>query len=104
MPKRFEWLVEEGLLTGSVAAEAGADGPGGRLFLVVEALPDGGWDWMAWADDRSGRSLRGRCPTRAQAVQAAEHGVELLGSVRRGAGDGGSLCGNVAIPTYAGRG
>lgn len=65
---------------------------GGRRSLVVEATPDGGWAWLAWSDDGSGRCLHGRSMTAGHALQAAEHGAEVLNAAAavesRGAGPG----------------
>lgn len=65
---------------------------GGRRSLVVEATPDGGWAWLAWSDDGSGRCLHGHSMTAGHALQAAEHGAEVLnggaGAEARGAGPG----------------
>lgn len=60
---------------------------GSRCHRVIEALPDGEWGWVAWSNDHIGMSLRGRCPTRAQAIQAAEHGAALLAEQAWPSGD-----------------
>ena len=49
-----------------------------RRFLVVERLPDGGWDWLAWSEDRAGASQHGLAETAAMAMAAAEQAASLL--------------------------
>lgn len=53
-------------------------GRGGKRHLVVEALPEGGWDWLAWANDGSGRCLHGRAGSPDRAKEAAELGAMLM--------------------------
>lgn len=61
------------LLTASVCDVSGA-----RLYAIVEALPEGGWDWAAWAENRRTRPLHGECASHAAAVVAAERAAALL--------------------------
>jgi len=49
-----------------------------RRFLVVERLPDGGWDWAAWHRDAAGLSRHGVAPSAATAMEAAERAAVLL--------------------------
>ena len=51
---------------------------GSKRYMVVEAIPGGGWDWSAWANDGSGRCLHGRADTPGRAMVAAERGAMLL--------------------------
>ena len=49
-----------------------------RRFLVVERLPDGGWDWIAWCQERAGVSRQGVADNAATAMAAAERAATLL--------------------------
>ena len=51
---------------------------GDRQHVVAEELPGGGWDWVAWASDGSGRCLSGRADTREDSMRAAEQAATLL--------------------------
>lgn len=39
-----------------------------RRYLVVEAIPGGGWDWVAWANVPGHKALSGAAETRDGAV------------------------------------
>ncbi len=49
-----------------------------RHYMVVEALPLGGWEWLAWANDGTGQAMHGTAASREDAKRAAEHGAMLL--------------------------
>lgn len=64
----MQWTVD----TPDLSSAADIDPTGSKRYLVVEALPDGGWDWIAWADDQDTCFSHGRAPTRGAAMEAAE--------------------------------
>ena len=66
------WIAET---PGLLSARLGEPESGVRRYLLVEALPTGGWDWVVWIADGSGRSLTGTAATRAEAMEAAELGT-----------------------------
>ena len=49
-----------------------------RRFLVVERLPDGGWDWVTWHRDHTGILQHGIADTAAEAMADAERAAGLL--------------------------
>lgn len=56
---------------------------GGRFRLLVERLPDGGWDWAIWHTDDPGLGGYGRAPTALCAMLAAEHALmRIMGECR----------------------
>lgn len=52
----------------------------GTCRLVVEPLPDGGWDWVVWTRERSERCLYGTAATASLAKGAAEAATLLMKS------------------------
>lgn len=80
MTARAEWFFDSiGLLT---AACGRADA---RRFMLVERLPDGGWDWVAWCGDRGSVALHGLAVTAAVAMVQAERAAASLGKDRHAA-------------------
>ena len=76
MTARLGWRPETEDLFTAVAASCD-----GRHFLVVERLPDGGWDWAAWgAERRNAQCVHGTAPTAAQGMVAAEQAAAMLGA------------------------
>jgi hypothetical protein len=55
----------------------------GRCHLVVERLPDRGWDWAVWASDRLEVCLHGTADGPEEAKQAAERAALLLDHPQR---------------------
>lgn len=49
-----------------------------RRFLVVERLPEGGWDWVTWHCDHTGILQHGTAATAAAAMADAERAARLL--------------------------
>ena len=43
--------------------------------MIVEAVPEGEWDWAVWASDGSGTPCHGSAPTCAAAMAQAEQNV-----------------------------
>ncbi len=83
MSKRMNWKADSsGLLTATVPSWWG-----GRTNVVVEALPKGGWDWVAWSDGEAVRRVLGQAPSLEAAMTAAERGAAKLVSstIRAGA-------------------
>lgn len=91
MGRRVEGPGETDGPIGTTPGESGVR----RRTLAVEVTADGMWAWVAWSDDGSGRCLHGQSMTAGQALQAAEHGAEVLRSgaeptdAGAGAGDAG---------------
>lgn len=74
MQTRLGWALEvPGLFCATWAPLRGS-----KRHLVVEALPEGGWDWVTWANDGTGRCLHGRAGTQHRAMEAAERGAMLI--------------------------
>ncbi len=55
---------------GTFTASVGA--PRHQQFLLVERLPSGDWDWVAWSGSDAERARHGVADTAAAAMQAAE--------------------------------
>ena len=73
MHEKFDWIADPtGLFCGSLQSCHG------KRYMVVESVPGGGWDWVAWSDDGSGRCLHGRTETAGQAREAAEHCAAMM--------------------------
>ena len=53
---------------------------GGRCHMVVERLPTGRWDWLAWPGNLSGQALRGEADAPDAAMQAAEDAARAIES------------------------
>ena len=51
---------------------------GERVNLCVEAVPDGGWDWLVWSVSNSDHSLRGVETTLVRAMVSAERASASL--------------------------
>lgn len=62
-------------------ATVGTKPYGARHHMVVEALPLGGWDWVAWSADGPRRSLDGTACSRQDAMEAAARAAMLLQTV-----------------------
>jgi hypothetical protein len=68
----------------AVAATPDSDGdpvspvPGGITYLVVEASPDGDWEWIAWGGAAGHCYGHGTASTQAAAVEAAEAVAAML--------------------------
>ena len=75
MQQKFGWAAETPELLFATLEPLGA---GLRHHLVVEALPQGGWDWLAWANDGARNCLQGTCSSRICAMRAAEDAAEWL--------------------------
>lgn len=59
--------------------QACAIGCGGRqVHLCVEAVPDGGWDWLVWPAENPAQNRYGVTATREDAVRAAERALAQL--------------------------
>jgi len=56
---------------------------GGRFRLLVEALPDGGWDWIIWHTRDQSRSGCGKAPTASHAMLAAEQALTRIAGESR---------------------
>lgn len=52
------------------------------LRVVVERLPGGGWDWAAWSNDNTRRSLHGVAALRDEAVAAAADAAASISRVQ----------------------
>lgn len=50
----------------------------GKQFMVVEALPFRGWDWLAWEAEDGRVCLHGFATSRAAAMRAAELAARQL--------------------------
>ena len=72
---RIGWAAET---PGMFTATLGMGPHGARHHLVVEALPLGGWDWVAWAADGPRRCLDGTAGSLQDAMQAAARAAKLL--------------------------
>lgn len=58
---------------------ASIEGPNSDIwFVVVERLPKGGWDWLAWQARREYGCVHGLASSRAAAMRAAELAVRDL--------------------------
>ena len=57
---------------------ASETGSGHKQYMVVEALPEGGWDWVAWGVGQTGQCLHGRADTLTNAMAAAERAAARL--------------------------
>ena len=83
MGTRMNWRADSsGLLTATAPSWWG-----GRTNAVVESLPGGGWDWVAWSDGEEAQRIHGQAPSLEAAMAAAERGAAKLASpaVRGGA-------------------
>lgn len=79
MPREAVWVADTpGLFTAALARPVG-----GRQYLVVERMPGGGWDWVAWRADRAARPLNGNSETAAAAMRAAERALVFLAAMVR---------------------
>ena len=74
----IRWLSETPCLFSATLATSQ-----GRRFLVVEELPDGGWDWVTWGQGRQTRPLHGTAVTARLAMSAASRAawIRSIGSV-----------------------
>ena len=55
----------------------------GWLYLVVEATPDGSWDWAAWSSSDNRASLSGVACDLAEAIAQAERAAASISGVRK---------------------
>ena len=77
MGTRMNWRADRsGLLTATAPSWWG-----GRTNIVVESLPGGGWDWVAWSDGEATRRIQGQAPSLEAAMAAAEGGAAKLVSL-----------------------
>ena len=68
------WVsMQPGLVTGWCGLN-----PPIRRYLVVEALPGGGWDWVAWRGPADADVLSGEADTREAAMHEAERAASQL--------------------------
>lgn len=74
MTDRLGWAIETADLFSATIRRGGE----ARRHLLVESLPDGGWDWSAWSADGSGRVMHGQADTAGTAMAAAERAAKLL--------------------------
>ena len=51
---------------------------GGVRYVVVEAVPGGGWDWVAWASDVPDEARHGQTAELVAAMAAARLNAGLL--------------------------
>ena len=49
-----------------------------RRYLVVEAVPGGGWDWVAWAGTPPDSTVSGAAQTREAAMHEALRAMDRL--------------------------
>ena len=75
MPNMLAWKSD---ISGLLRASTGEPLLGARWFLVVEALPDGGWDWLVWINDGSGRCMHGIAVNATAAMSAAEDATQAF--------------------------
>ena len=87
MGTRMKWRADSsGLLTASMASWWG-----GRRNVVVECLPDGGWDWVAWTDGEATQRRQGQARSLEAAMTAAERGAAALVNPAIAQGHSGGL-------------
>jgi len=60
------------------AGEPAPPSPGPITYLVVEASPDGDWEWIAWGGAAGHCYGHGTASTQAAAVEAAEAVAAML--------------------------
>ncbi|GAN77591.1 hypothetical protein [Acidisphaera rubrifaciens] len=69
-----DWHVEDGLLSARIPQPRG-----GEVRVVVEAMPDEGWDWVVWRVGGGRLGVwHGVCALRPDAMLAAEKTARLL--------------------------
>ena len=61
---------------------AATGSPKQQQFLLVERLPSGGWDWVAWRCSDSERAVHGVAESAPAAMQAAECAAATLNAAR----------------------
>ena len=88
MGGNFQWVSD----TPEFFSGAMRPAHGAKRHVVVECLPGGGWDWVAWSNDGSGFSSHGRADTLGKAIGAAEHGAMTLGQAPRQNADANRPC------------
>ena len=71
---RDEWHVEDGLATARIPQITGDE-----VRAVVEAMPDGGWDWSVWRfPDVPGAVWSGRAMSLTEAMAATQRVARLI--------------------------
>jgi hypothetical protein len=79
-PSRIVWVEADGI-TSATAVSAG-DGRGFRL--VVEPMPDAGWDWTVWEIGQRGAARYGMASSPEVAMRCAE---DVLGEMASESGE-----------------